>query len=59
MKWIITGLAVWWAYSRLRRMFSLPPSPASPPRERPETTVRVRRPVEEDGEYVEYEEVKE
>lgn len=56
LKWIITGLAVWWVYSRLRRMFSLPPSPA--PQEKPEGSVRVRRYAEEDGEYVEYEEVK-
>jgi len=56
-KWIFTGLAVWWLYVTVRRLL-LPPAPPPPPPPPAETRVEVRRFADEDGEYVDYEEVK-
>jgi hypothetical protein len=62
LKWLFTILALIWLYQALRPYFlpqagrrSTQPPPTPPP---PTNSVQYRRFDEEDGEYIDYEEVK-
>ena len=59
LKWLFTALAVLWLIQALRPYFTVQPRPPQPPPSapRPEPTASFQA-SREDGEYIDYEEIK-
>lgn len=64
LKWLFTLLAIIWLYQALRPMLlgfyrpPQPPPPPSPPPPRQETQIVQKSRFDDEGEYIDYEEVK-
>lgn len=60
LKLLFVVLAALWLYRALQPVLSppKPPAPPSPPAPGPETRIVQKKPLDDEGEYVDYEEIK-
>lgn len=58
LKWLFTALAILWLIQALRPYFAVQNRPRQAPPTMPNTPPNTYKPANDDGEYIDYEEIK-